>query len=204
MTWRNGPLAALALTAVLCGSAFADPAGKPAKDVVSFGALQAPSADEARTQALNWLHSVGKKDEATQKQFDAIWQSDAALLDKVAATFMLGDDNAKQLLTEARNEDAPAPTETPALLKDRKLPGYYRSNLALAYARALAGRRIYEESLEALKVVRVEDVVDPAAFLFNKAVAEHLLMMKKEANESIERLLDVTDAPERYRTVAAL
>ena len=48
-------------------------------------------------------------------------------------------------------------------------------------------------------------MVDPASFLFHKAVAEHSLMLKKDANETIARLLDdVPSAPERYRMVAAL
>src|SRR5439155_16070410 len=82
---------------------------------------------------------------------------------------------------------------------------YYRANLTLAYAKVLSNRRIYEESLEALIQVKGEQVVDPSAYFFHKAVAEHSLMLKRQADESIVRLLDdVSDAPERYKMVAAL
>src|SRR5207244_3226322 len=62
-----------------------------------------------------------------------------------------------------------------------------------------------EEALESLKVVKVEAVVDPGVYLFYRAVAEHALMMRKEADDSIIRLLDdAADAPDRYKMVAAL
>ena len=48
-------------------------------------------------------------------------------------------------------------------------------------------------------------MVDPSAYFFHKAVCEYTLMLKDNADASIDRLLvDVTDAPERYRMVAAL
>src|SRR6185437_8727993 len=82
---------------------------------------------------------------------------------------------------------------------------FYRNNLALAYARALTTRKVYEEALDSFTLVKPEDVVDPAAYFFHKAVCEHALMLKDNADGSIDRLLvDVTDAPERYRMVAAL
>jgi hypothetical protein len=47
--------------------------------------------------------------------------------------------------------------------------------------------------------------VDPASYLFHKAVCEYGLMMKDRADMSIDRLLvDVVDSPEGYRMVAAL
>src|SRR5262249_47964865 len=86
-----------------------------------------------------------------------------------------------------------------------KKPVFYRANLGLAYAKALTTRRGYEEALDVLKAVKVEQVVDPSAYLFNRAVAEHALELRTDANYSIIRLFDdVTDSPERYKTVAAL
>jgi len=64
---------------------------------------------------------------------------------------------------------------------------------------------VHEEALEALRTARPENVVDPAAYLFHRAVAEHAMLLKNEANDSIVQLLDdVQDAPERYKMVAAL
>jgi hypothetical protein len=137
--------------------------------------------------------------------FKAIWDSDRPLIDRVAETLTLGNADAAKLLAEARDPAAPAPKEVPALLRDAKRPVYYRSNLALAYAKALSGKRVYEEALDALKAAVPEQVVDPAAYYFHKAVAEHAMTQKKDATFSITRLLeDVADAPERYKMVATL
>src|SRR5207249_4242949 len=153
---------------------------KPAKEVPSFGILRAPAPEQARSQALDWLKGVGKSDEKTIKEFDAVWASDRTLLDKVTATLELGDPAAKKLMDETRDPNMPAPQTVPAAIKNAKQSAFYRANLALAYAKALSNRRIYEEGLEALKTVKAENVVDPSSYLFYKAVAEHALLLKIE------------------------
>jgi len=190
---------------LLCmGRATADEAKKVPKEVASFGTLRATTPDVAKSQAETWLKGAGKADAATQKAFADLWSSDRTVLDKVTQTLCL-DAAAKALLDEARDPRGAAPSEVPALVKDRKLPAFFRSNLALAYAKALSNRRVYEEALETLDSVKVEEVVDPSTFLFHKAVAEHSLMKRREANNTILRLLDdVTDAPERYKMVSVL
>ena len=61
------------------------------------------------------------------------------------------------------------------------------------------------DALLALKAVKPEQVADPGSYLFYRAVCEHGLMAKEEAERSINRLLeDVAAAPERYKTVATL
>jgi len=187
--------------AVVCASPVLA-AEKPAKkEDSSFGALKAVDAAEARKQAEVWLKSV-KGDEA---KFKAIWDADRPLIDKVAATLSLGDADAAKFLADAKDDSAPAPTEIPASLKDKKKGDFFRNNLALAYAKALTTRKVYEEALEAFVAVKPEDVVDPSAFFFHKAVCEYELMLKDQAEGSIDRLLvDVVDSPERYRMVAAL
>jgi hypothetical protein len=198
------PALAASLLLVGAGLAGADDKSK-SKDIASFGTLRAATPEAARSQAEAWLKDIGKTDATTQKAFADLWNSDRTVLDKVADTLSLGDAGAKALLTEVRDAKSAAPTEVPALIKDRKLPAFYRANLALAYAKALSNRRIYEEVVEVLDCVKPEQVVDPASFLFHRAVAEHAMMKSREANTSIMRLLDdVSDAPERYKMVAAL
>jgi hypothetical protein len=183
----------------------AAPEKKPLKEMPSFSQLRAPAPEAARAQALDWLKGAGKTDAATQKAFDELWASDKPLLDKVARTFALGDPAAAQLLKDARDYDGTPPTSVSNLIKDRKLPVFFRANLGLAYARALANRKVFDEALEAFKAIGAEDVVDPAAYFFHRAVCEHALMMRDEADDSIDRLLlDVTDSPARYRMVAVL
>src|SRR5260370_18801998 len=191
MTLWSRRIPALALSAIfLCGGSLlaADSAKKP-REVASFGVLRTPDADAVKAQAQDWLKSVGKTDEATMKSFAAIWATDRAVLDKVADTFVLGDADAAKLLAEARDPEAPAPVKTPDLIKDKKNSEFFRTNLTLAYAKALSNRKVYEECLDTLRQVKAEQVVDPATFFFHKAVAEHALMLRPEATDSIARLL---------------
>jgi len=208
MTLRKYCLSAMAWSAVLlCGFSLwaADTPKKPVKELVSFGTLQSPTPEAARAQALEWFKSAGKTDEASLKAFAALWDADRTLIEKVTDTLVLGDANAAKLLAEVRDAKLPPPTGTPAILKDTKVAPYLRINLALAYARELSARHIYDECLEIMKLIKPEQVVDPSTYFFHKAVTEHTLMLRKEADDSIARLLDdVTDAPERYRMVAML
>jgi hypothetical protein len=180
--------------------------GNEKKEIAAFGALEAPAPEAVQANTLAWLKQAGKADPATLRQFETIWkQTDRPVLDRVADTLALGDATAAKLLAQASDPLAPAPTAVPAILKDAKAPAFYRANLALAFARSLSNRRIHEEALEALKTTTPERVVDPAAYLFHRAVCEHALLQRAEAGRSITRLLDdAIDAPERYKTVGAL
>jgi len=196
----------LALAAAVLGlsMAVAETGKKPARDAASsFGNLKADAA-EARKQAESWLKAQ-KADAATLAEFKKVWDGDTPILDKVARTLVLGDPSLGKVLADARDEEAPAPLALPKQLTDKSKPAFYRSALALAYGRALANRKVYEEALEALLLVKPEEAVDPASYFFHKAVCEHALMIKDKADTSIDRLLvDVSESPERYRMVAAL
>lgn len=197
--WFAPALAALILT----GVAPAD-TKKTTKDDSSFGSLKAPEAAEVQKQAEAWLKSA-KDDATTRAEAKKVWESDRPLLDKVASILVLGDADAAKLMAIARDADAPAPTEVPAILKDAKKSTFFKQNLALAYGKALVTRKVYEEALDSFALLKPEEVIDPASFFFHKAVCEYELMLKDKADLSIDRLLvDVTDAPERYRMVAAL
>jgi hypothetical protein len=185
--------------------AWAEAETKPRNELISFGALRAPSPEEARSQALAWLQGVGKSDATTLNRFEEIWSANRPVLERVAQTLALGDPEAAKLLAEARDPSKPAPTAVPDLLKDAKKPVFYRANLALAFAKALSNRRIYEETLDALKAAKPEQVVDPGTYLFHRAVAEHALLLKDQANQTILRLLDdAVDVPDRYKMVSVL
>jgi hypothetical protein len=176
------------------------------KEVAAFGALDAPSAEAAQASTLAWLKQTGKADEVALRQFEIIWkQTDRSVLDRVADSLALGDPRAAKLMVEANDPTSPAPTAIPEVLQDAKASAFYRANLALAYARALSNRRVHEEALAILKTTRPELVVDPAAYLFHRAVSEHALLQRPEAGRSITRLLeDAIEAPDRYKTVGML
>jgi hypothetical protein len=197
-------ISVLALAVLLTA---AGPGWAQERKLLGFGTLDAANADTVQAEARAWLKAAGKTDAATTAQFEAIWkQADRPVIDRLADTFTLGNADAAKLLGEARDPQVAAPQAVPDLLKNDKQRAFFRANLALAYARSLNTRRVHEEALTVLQQIKAEEVVDPASYLFNRAVAEFSLLLKDEANRSIRRLLDETGtfAPERYKAVALL
>ena len=126
-------LSALALAGLLVGAGpvLAQAEKKSTKEIASFGTLRSPTVEAAHGQALDWLKDAGKTDDASLKAFAVIWdQPDRMLMDRVADTFALGDADARKLLADAHDVNAPAPLAVPELLKDAKRPLYFRTNLA--------------------------------------------------------------------------
>jgi hypothetical protein len=177
------------------------PAEKPM--VYTFGTLRTVKAEDAKAKSEAYLKSVNKFDAAA---FIAIWANEGkSVLDRTVASLTLGNSDIAAILKEAKNPESPAATEVPAFLKDEKADPFFKANIAMAYAKSLSTKRIYEEALDALKVALPEQVVDPASYYFYKAVSEHALIQKEQAVGSIVRLLDdVSDTPDRYKMVATL
>ncbi len=182
------------------------PVNKTGPREEAVGSLKAPDVHAVQNQAATWFRQSGQVNAAANRKFEALWKEEnRTLLGRVTGTLALGDPQAAKLLAEAGNPSTPAPTAVPAILKDEKQPAFYRANLALAYAKALSNRRIHEEALEVLRLVKPENVVDPAGYFFIRAVAEHALLLKNEAFRSIVGVIeDVADAPDRYKIVSLL
>ncbi len=196
-------LAATTLTAgFVFGTVSLVPAAEPSRADFTFGALRTAHPEAAKAQAEEWLKKVGKYDATA---FNKIWADEnATVLDRTLQTLELGSEDAKRILTEARQADKAAPKAVPELLKDTKQDSYFRANLVLGFGKYLAMARVYEEALEAFETIKPEQVVDPSSFLFYKAAAEFSLMKKDDATRSIVKLIDDTvDAPDRYRMVSA-
>jgi hypothetical protein len=202
---RPRVFATLTLAAVL-GAAPALPADPPgAPEAPSLGTIRGLAPEQAKAAALGWLKAAGADAAAVQKA-DAVWTAgDRPVLDRVADTLALGNAEAAKLVAALRDPASPNPTEIPAVLKDGKQAPFFRANLGVYAAKLLAGRRLHEEALAALKLVQPEQVVDPASYYFYKAVCENKLLMKEEGLTSVHRLLSsVADAPERYTVLAGL
>jgi hypothetical protein len=177
------------------------------KKPAAFGALESISAEQAKSKLAAWLKEVGKADPATLQKLEAVWKDDErSILDRVADSLALGDPIAAKLMDEARDAQAPAPIVLSDVFKNAKSSAFFRANLGLVYARALTNRRVYEEALDTLKLFSADQVVDPAAYLFHRAVCEHAMQRKPEATKTILRLLEEGSAisPDRYKTVATL
>ncbi len=171
----------------------------------AFGVLRNSSTEEAKKQSREWLNRKGAWNAGVEKRFEELWSRDVPLSDKVADSFGLGDRAIAAMLTSARDAYGLPPESMPALFKDGTQSIYLRANLAVAYARALSLRRIHEDALESLNLFQPEQVADPATYLYHRAVSEHALMLKEEALNSLDRLLqDVPELPERYRMLGLL
>jgi hypothetical protein len=188
----------MALVAAPAGAA--EPAKKP---TFGFTTLKAMSPEAAKAKAAAWLKSVDPNYD--QAAFDKVWADEKrTVLDRTADSLALGNSEAAALLANVRKPDY-VPAEVPGLLKDTKQDPFFRTNVALAFARTAANKKVYEEALEALKGVNPDFAVDPASYFFFKAVAEHATMKKDPAVGSIVKLLDdVADVPDRYKMVATL
>lgn len=168
----------------------------------SFGSLQSDRPEDAKAKAEAWFRRTPS---FNQQAFDKTWGTDAPVLDKVLATFELGSPEARSVLDYAHRAAEDAPNGVPPLLEDERQDPFFRANLALGFARGCTAGRVYEESLETLRAVRPDDVVDPAAYYFHRAVAEHALMKRDEALKSLNGLFEeVVDSPRRYLAVGQL
>ena len=200
-----GALALGVLSWSWCSGANPVPPVKPILEIPSFGVLKSPTAAEVKAQADAWAKTKPPLSAEQQKAMDTLWAGADSYSDKLAQTFALLDPEAAAILNQAKESVFEAPQEIPALLKDASKPIFFRANLAVTYSRILSQNKVYELALDTLKLFRPEQVADPSSYLFHRAVAEYSLMMKKEADDTINRLLDdVSESPERYRNVAAL
>ncbi|OAI51037.1 hypothetical protein AYO44_17335 [Planctomycetaceae bacterium SCGC AG-212-F19] len=200
-------LPTLALTAFFLGiDTSSNHAAEGTQTTPAFGALRGPSLETVRDQAVEWFKTTDSAGKCAKLQLEPIWiQTDRPIIDLLAETFAFGNPEAKKLLADARDPGAPISEQVPDLIKDANYSVFFRANLGLAYAKALCERRLFDEALSVLQAIKAEQVVDPAAYYFHRAVAEHRTLHKSDAGRSIGRLMDdVADAPERYKMVAAL
>jgi len=192
-------LTAAALSAsVVLGATLPASAGERKQTEFTFGVLRTATPEAAKAQCEAWLKSTGNMN---PQAFEAVWTSTGPVLDNVVATLKIGSPDAATILGASANAEKEAPKDVPDLVKDAKknADGFFRANLALAFARDLVTARVYEEALVALDSIQPEQVVDPSAYFFYKAVAEHALIKKDKAVKTIIRLMDdVPDAPDRY------
>jgi hypothetical protein len=85
------------------------------------------------------------------------------------------------------------------------IPGWLQDTVRLAYGRAYAQRRLYDEALEALAGLDLSQVCDPASLLFYKASAQHHLLKKQECLENLSLLLQrEEELPLRFQQIARL
>jgi hypothetical protein len=84
-----------------------------------------------------------------------------------------------------------------------ELEAWIVNNLRLHYARWLAQHELYDESLELIEPLSLEQVVDPASLLFYQSAAYHFLLKKTEGLAAIDKLLENEETIARRYAITA-
>jgi hypothetical protein len=149
-------------------------------------------------------------DETAKLKIEALWPDEALalegseLLDRLAASLAVVDPKAAEIVAACQN---PVTLPLPKFdyLNDESAPVFVRDNLRLLVGRWLASNHLVDESLDALKDAKAENVADPATLLFHQAVGYHRLLKKDECLAAVSKLLErESELPRRYVTLAHL
>jgi len=170
-----------------------------------------PEYRAVRQQVQNWVKEnrfSGELRTQVRSQWPSVdlRESDGSdLLQRVAETFAIVDDRARQLVASCNTEfQGPVPPDI-SWLFDETVPKFVRNNLALYYARWLAQRGLYDEVVLAVEGLRPGDVVDPAGLLFYRTVAYQQLVEPELSRTALAQLMEHEDSlPRRYQQVAQL
>ena len=203
-------ITAIVALALAAGASAGQAGGQtPADGLSGQASWSAPTPADVKAALDGWLETQKPPDDV-RARIETLWAApdapaEADLLDRLAASIALADAEANRLAVYCREEAAPAPLPTFALLDDEKTPPFVRHNLRLYFGRCLARRAYYNDALTVLEPLSVRDVADPASLLFYRSVVHYRLLQKKQCLESAARLLENERAvPRRFAAVARL
>jgi hypothetical protein len=167
------------------------------------------SAEQARAQSLDWAAGQGLKDRSLIDAIGKLWasgeeQKRPTELHKLAVrTFSLAKPEAAELVKQCQFGILASPTSP--LLEAEANDDYFSNNLLAYVGTFLTQTEFFDESLMLFEKTRPQQLIDPASYLFHKAVCEHRLLKAKEGLATLKQLLENTsDVPVRYSTVADL
>jgi hypothetical protein len=169
------------------------------------------SVDAARTAAIQWAQLRPDYGPDALPLIEQAWVFQASppppadRLDAVLRTFYLVDPDVRTLVDACTSLTQPtAAMDSPALHTSADQP-FYSHNIRAFYGRFLAVMRAYDEALDVFSDVDPAQLVDPASYLFYRAVCEHALLRREEGLATLTKLLDQTEqVPVRHKTVAEL
>lgn len=171
----------------------------------------APSASELKIQLQSWAADQKVKNPTQLKNVAGLLiklespLSAEEKLELAIQVFSEMNPEAKQLTQAYQLSDRlPQPSNHPFLV-DGEAETFYQSNIRYYVAKNLTQFRMVDQALEMFNSINPKPLVDPAGYLFFKAVCEHHLLQKKECGKTLEQLLNHTEnVPQRYTQVATL
>ncbi len=171
----------------------------------------APSTVDLKSQLQNWVADQKVKDPAQLKTIAGLLaKSEPPLsaeekLDLALQVFSEVNPEVKQLVQTYQLSDKLPQLSSNPLLVNGQAETFYLSNIRYYAARNLTQFRIIDPALELFNSIKAETLIDPAGYLFYKAVCEHHLLQKEACGKTLEQLLNNTEqVPERYTQVAVL
>lgn len=173
-------------------------------------AWQPPAVDEIKTQALAWLEEK-KADPAVKSRALELWSNlpaafgEEEVLDRLAETFALADENAKKLAALCSGPRLQLILPPQSWLADPQTPPFMAHNMRLYYACWLVQQSLLDEAREQLADLQVADVAAPSVLLFYQSVVYHKLLERDSGLKTLDQLLQGPESsPRRYRTVAKM
>lgn len=170
-----------------------------------------PSSETVQKDIDTWLESINP-DEALQDSVEKLWQNDEAnlisgpaLLQRVIASFGIVEPQAASLIEYCQSPSAR--TNLPELdwLESDSHAPFVRSNMRLFLGKWFTMNEMYNEALDVLMPLNVQDVADPASLLFYRSAAQYRLRNKDDGLANLELLLENKEVlPKRYTTLAEL
>lgn len=172
----------------------------------------APTTSELRTAVDEWLTYKNLGQSPAVDAIEPFWKFDGEpapeqLFDALLKTFYLADSEVRSLVDQCRElnyspdlQDLQAPS-TQRLSTEPLLV----HNVTYFLARHLSMLTAYNEAIDLFQQIDPHYVVDPAGYLFYRAVCEHHLLLRESGLESLDALLNRTeDIPVRYQMLGEL
>lgn len=171
----------------------------------------APTSAELKSQLESWVADQKVKDPSQLKAIASqLVKLESALsaeekLDIAIRIFSNIDRQAADLVRSNQFSDSVPQFSSPPLLTEGKAETFYLANLRYFIARNLTQFRLVDPALDIFNSINPEPLIDPAGYLFYKAVCEHRLLQKEACEKTLDQLLNRTqDVPERFTQVAVL
>ncbi|NQV25805.1 MAG: hypothetical protein HQ518_15715 [Rhodopirellula sp.] len=167
------------------------------------------SADQVRSQSLDWASGQGLKDRALIDAIGKLWSTSDSqkrpteLHQLAIRTFSLANPTVADLLKQCYFGTLTAPASP--LIDVEEASDYFSANLLAHVGVFLTQAEFFDEALTLFEKTKPQQLIDPASYFFHKAVCEHRLLKAKEGLATLKLLLENTsDVPVRYSAVAEL
>ena len=166
--------------------------------------------DSVAEQVTDWLQAQELEKDVLNSGL-SIWEKDADgqlagdRLQRAVGSFMLANSEIAELVNRCQSPASVGDLPDFDLLESEELAPLVRDNLRLYIGKWLAISGMYDECVDVLSPLEVDQVAAPESLLFYRSVAHYRLRNKEEGLAAIEQLLENKDGlPRRYIALSEL